>query len=111
MEKHSDNKKTKKSVSIKTVGWILGGFGVAILVMLIVSLYMLSFQFERVQKMTQEYASLKISAMDVQDASDYLTSQARSYVATGNDEFIFNYMEESYTTKTRQNALEYLESK
>lgn len=111
MEKHSDNKKTKKSISIKTVAWILGGFGVSILVMLVVSLYMLSFQFERVQKMTQEYASLKISAMEVQEASDYLTSQARSYVATGNDEFIFNYMEESYTAKTRQNALAYLESK
>ena len=105
------NSKTKKGVSIKTVGWTLGGFGVAIVVMLVVSLYMLSFQFDKVQKTTREYASLKISALEVQDASDYLTSQARSFAATGNDEFIFNYMEESYTTKRRENALENLENK
>ena len=106
-------KKTKQEriVSVKTIAWSLAGLGLAIVGLLVASLYMLSFQFKNVKKTTEDYVDLKISAMDVQDASDYLTSQARSYVATGNDEFIFNYMEESYTTKTRQNALEYLESK
>lgn len=104
-------KRNRKSVSIKTVGWTLGGFGIAIVAMLVISLYMLSFQFEKVQKMTKEYATLKISTLEVQDASDYLTEQARSYVATGKDEFIFNYMEESYSTKTREKALDNLKAK
>ena len=109
MEKGKE--KTEKSISIKTVGWTLGGFGVVILIMLVVSLYMLSFQFENVQKSTQEYVSLKMSAMEVQTASDYLTEQARSYVVTGNDEFVFNYMNEGYTLKNREKALEALEKK
>ena len=107
----NDNIKKNKSVSIKTVGWTLGGFGVAIMVMLIVSLYMLSFQFEKVQKTTQEYVSLKMSAMEVQTASDYLTEQARSYVVTGNDEFLFNYMNEGYTLNNREKALDALNKK
>lgn len=105
------NEKTKKSLSVKTVGWTLGGFGAAIVVMIIISLYMLSFQFTNVQNTTKEYVNLKLSAMEVQNASDYLTEQARSYVVTGDDDFIFNYMEEGYTKKNRENALKALEEK
>ena len=50
--------------------------------------------------------NLKISAMDVQSASDYLTEQARSFVVTGEDEFIFNYMNEGFTNNRREKALE-----
>ena len=82
--------KDKKSISIKTIGWTLGGFGIVIVAMLIVSLYMLSYQFTNVKKTTEDYVNLKLSAMDVQSASDYLTDQARSFVVTGDDEYIFN---------------------
>ena len=104
-------KKTNKGVSIKTVGWLLGGFGVAIVVMLVVSLYMLSFQFEKVQKTTKEYVSLKISALEVQTSSDYLTEQARSFVVTADDEFIFNYMNEGYFLNNREKSLDALTAK
>ncbi len=100
--------KDKKSISIKSVGWTLGGFGIVIVAMLIVSLYMLSFQFKNVKKTTQDYVNLKLSAMDVQSASDYLTDQARSFVVTGDDDYLFNYMKESFVTKRRENALETL---
>lgn len=106
-----DKLKNNKSISIKTIAWTLGGFGVSILIMLIVSLYMLSFQFDRVQKTTQDYVSLKLSALEVQDASDYLTEQARSYVVTGEDDYIFNYMNEGYTLKNREKALDALNKK
>lgn len=106
-----DKIKNNKSISIKTIAWTLGGFGVSIMVMLIVSLYMLSFQFDRVQKTTQDYVSLKMSALEVQDASDYLTEQARSFVVTGEDEYIFNYMNEGYTLKNREKALDALNKK
>ncbi len=106
-----DKLKNNKSISIKTIAWTLGGFGVSIMVMLIVSLYMLSFQFDRVQKTTQDYVSIKMSALEVQDASDYLTEQARSFVVTGEDEYIFNYMNEGYTLKNRENALDALNKK
>lgn len=102
--------KDKKSLSIKNVGWTLGGFGIVIVAMLIISLYMLSFQFKNVKKTTQDYVNLKLSAMDVQSASDYLTDQARSFVVTGDDEYIFNYIKESFETKRRETALETLKS-
>ena len=103
--------KDKKSISIKTIGWTLGGFGIVIVAMLIVSLYMLSYQFTNVKKTTEDYVNLKLSAMDVQSASDYLTDQARSFVVTGDDEYIFNYMDESFNTKRREIALDTLHNK
>ena len=103
--------KDKKSISIKTIGWTLGGFGIVIVAMLIVSLYMLSYQFTNVKKTTEDYVNLKLSAMDVQSASDYLTDQARSFVVTGDDEYIFNYMDESFNAKRREIALNTLHNK
>ncbi len=100
--------KERKSLSIRNVGWTLGGFGIAIVAMLIISLYMLSYQFKNVKKTTEDYVNLKLSAMDVQSASDYLTDQARSFVVTGEDEYIFNYIKESFETKRRETALETL---
>ncbi len=103
--------KEKRSVSVKTIGFTLGGFGIVIVALLVASLYMLSFQFKNVKKTTEEYASLKTSAMDVQLASDYLTDQARSFVVTGEDDFVFNYFKEKIDTKRRENALAALHNK
>ena len=103
--------KEKRSVSVKTIGFTLGGFGIVIVALLVASLYMLSFQFKNVKKTTEEYVSLKTSAMDVQLASDYLTDQARSFVVTGEDDFVFNYFKEKTVTKRRENALEALHNK
>ena len=103
--------KEKRSVSVKTIGFTLGGFGIVIVALLVASLYMLSFQFKNVKKTTEEYVSLKTSAMDVQLASDYLTDQARSFVVTGEDDFVFNYFKEKIVTKRRENALQALHNK
>ena len=103
--------KEKRSVSIKTIGFTLGGFGIVIVALLVASLYMLSFEFKNVKKTTEEYVSLKASAMDVQLASDYLTDQARSFVVTGEDDFVFNYFKEKIDTKRRENALLALHNK
>ena len=103
--------KEKRSVSVKTIGFTLGGFGIVNVALLVASLYMLSFEFKNVKKTTEEYVSLKTSAMDVQLASDYLTDQARSFVVTGEDDFVFNYFKEKIDTKRRENALEALHNK
>ena len=103
-------KKTKQEriVSVKTIAWSLAGLGLAIVGLLVASLYMLDFQFKNVKKTTEDYVDLKISAMDVQLASDYLTDQARSFVVTGEDDFVFNYFKEKIDTKRRENALKSL---
>ena len=84
----------KRIVSVKTIAWSVAGLGVAIVGLLVASLCMLSFQFKNVKRTTEDYVDLKISAMDVQLASDYLTDQARSFVVTGEDDFVFNYFKE-----------------
>ena len=100
--------KQKRIVSVKTIAWSLAGLGVAIVGLLVASLCMLSFQFKNVKRTTEDYVDLKISAMDVQLASDYLTDQARSFVVTGEDDFVFNYFKEKIDTKRREKALEAL---
>ena len=100
--------KQKRIVSVKTIAWSLAGLGVAIVGLLVASLCMLSFQFKNVKRTTEDYVDLKTSAMDVQLASDYLTDQARSFVVTGEDDFVFNYFKEKIDTKRREKALEAL---
>ena len=51
--------KEKRSVSVKTIGFTLGGLGIVIVGLLVASLYMLSFEFKNVKKTTEEYVSLK----------------------------------------------------
>ncbi len=98
----------KRIVSVKTIAWSLAGLGMAIVGLLVAFLCMLSFQFKNVKRTTEDYVDLKISAMDVQLASDYLTDQARSFVVTGEDDFVFNYFKEKIDTKRREKALEAL---
>ena len=49
-------------------------------------------------------------ASDVQSASDYLTSEVRSFVVVGEKKHMDNYFEESKVTKRRENALEVLKA-
>lgn len=101
--------KTKKGFSIKTIGLISSLIVAIISGSLFASLFLLSNNFNDVQNSTNNYISWKQVALDVKDASDYLTDQVRYYVYNKNKVYMDNYFYEAKVTKRRDNAIEVIE--
>ena len=97
-----------KGLSLKTIGILVSSFTIVISSLLIVSLYLLSNKYQAVNTSTQEYMRWENVATDVQSASDYLTSEVRSFVIINEKEHMDNYFEESHVAKRREHALEIL---
>lgn len=58
----------------------------------------------------QRYIECDKAINDLQDASDYLTEQARMFVVTGRREYMEAYLDELYVTDSRNHAVEVLKS-
>ena len=99
--------KTKNlGISIKTIGWAAFFLSIIISGLLVLSLFLLSNKFSEVQKSTNDYMNWKSTALEVREASDYLTDQARYYVINKHKIYMDNYFEEADVTKRRDHALE-----
>jgi len=101
--------KNKKAVSIKTICLIATSIIAVISSFLFASLFLLSREFNEVQQSTSDYMSWKQTALDVREASDYLTDQVRYYVFNKNKMYMDNYFEEANVTKRRDKAIEVIE--
>lgn len=60
---------------------------------------------------TENYIAWEKSAHQIHVASDYLTEEARLYTQTLNFEHAVNYLEEVFSTRSREKALEYISSR
>lgn len=61
--------------------------------------------FQALQSDTRDYISWQQDASEMQEGSDYLTRQARSFAYTGQRQYLNNYFTESTVTRRRDNAL------
>ena len=64
----------------------------------------------KLRQVTDDYSMCKDASGNLQTASDYLTTQARMYVMTGNREYMDKYLEEILVTDQRGQAVETLRS-
>ncbi|WP_053957465.1 methyl-accepting chemotaxis protein [Inediibacterium massiliense] len=94
--------KIAKILKIMTVVFAI----IIILTMSSVSLLNKAFSNERLA--VQRQMEFKQLGIDLKDASDYLTEQARRYVQYGERKFYDNYWEEVNTTKTRDKVVDRL---
>ena len=101
MEKNNQ----RKGISLKFVMVLTVIFAIVLSAGLIISSTILSNRYEDVHRSLDNLVEWKDSAKDVEDASDYLTEQARSYAVMGNDIYLENYFTEANVTKRRDNAL------
>lgn len=62
--------------------------------------------YETMLNAADQYVELQSSAYEMQKASDYLTAQVRSYVTTGDYEYVENYFEEVNVAQRREKSLE-----
>ncbi len=84
-------------------------FAVLALVLLISS-YHVSKGYARVTETTERYFTAQQAAANMQAASDYLTAEARTFIATGETEHVAGFFEEANVTKRRDRALDDIRS-
>ena len=60
------------------------------------------------QEVSERYVQEQEAISSMREASDYLTSQSREYVVTGDRKYLDNFFEEVNTTKRRDKALDVL---
>ena len=101
---------SNKGLSLKTLSILIAIIATIISASLIACVSLLNHKNHVVTETTQEYMRWENVASDVQSASDYLTSEVRSFVVVGEKKHMDNYFEESKVTKRRENALEVLKA-
>ena len=102
--------KEGRGISIKTLALVAGVVAGLISVALFGSLFLLAGRFNDVQASTTNYLSWKQKALEVKDASDYLTDQVRYYVFNKHKVYMDNYFHEANIEKRRDKAIDMIES-
>ncbi|MBO7674230.1 MAG: GGDEF domain-containing protein [Atopobiaceae bacterium] len=81
-----------------------------LVVAVLVALGLVHSTYSNANTINQQYESCQKAAQDLQDTSDYLTSEARLFVATHERMHMDNYLDEIETNDRRGNALRVLNS-
>lgn len=98
---------SKKIKIQKVSSWSIG-ITIFVAVLFVCVSIMSEREFKIVRKTTEQYIECERAAKQLQDASDYLTEQARMYAMTGKRKYMDLYFMEANVTKHRQKALKLL---
>ena len=100
----------KQGASLKALNYIMLGMAIIITVILLIAMHQTTLIYEETHNATRNLFSLRKSAYELQQASDYLTEQIRYFVTSGDKAYLDDYFEEANTTKRRDNALSNLKA-
>ena len=95
-----------RGISLKLVGWLISIFAIIFSGLLVVSLQLISYEDDVVNKTYRNFLELQEASNDVQLASDYLTAEVRLFVVNADPKYMDAYFEEANITKRREKALE-----
>lgn len=101
---------SKQGVSLKVLNYIMLAMAIIITVVLSIAMSQTTVIYEQTHTSTQNTFSLRKSAYELQQASDYLTEQIRFFVTSGDKTYLDNYFREAKETKRRDKALSVLEA-
>lgn len=101
----SNKEKQSSGFRLEIFNFIIIIFTVAVTVALSAIIFNSHSTYNAFYDATEEYISCRMSAEQVQDASDYLTNQVRAYILTGNQSHIDNYFVEANVSKRREKAI------
>ena len=66
--------------------------------------------YQRMERASDRYIKAQMAASDMESGSDYLTDRVRCFVVTGEIEYLADFIEEVEVNRTRDKAVESLES-
>lgn len=99
---------SRRGVSVRKVNILMVIIAGFISIALFVAMQYTSRLFSETLTLTRQMVGWSRSAYDMQDASDYLTEQIRSFVVSGDRLYLDNYFEEAKVTMRREKALKNL---
>lgn len=98
-------KKNKNSIELKKINIIFLLFIFILCVLLIITSIGLILQFQRYAESTNQSTAISRAAIKLQEASDYLSEEARLFVLSGNPEHMDNYFLELNKHQRREQAI------
>ena len=104
-------KKEKKGINVQAVEIIMLILAIAMTVLVFFSLFATIRSFNTAETASQNYINGRQYTADLQEASDYLTEQARSFAVNGNIDNLNNYFTELNVTQRREKAVKYMSEK
>ena len=113
MNEKTTQRKTKEQVNgipLKRVTIIFAIVMIVISILLMVGLYFNLTNYRSLLEVSRDYITWEEKAKEMMISSDYLTEQARSFIETGEREFMDNYFAEANELHRRDNALAYIGS-
>ena len=101
-----EGKKENKGVHLQALNVLMILLACIVSFFLLYAAYKTTESYGIMQDATEEYISCQQDAENMQDASDYLTEQARSFAVTGDPVYVQNFFRELEVTRRRDTALE-----
>lgn len=98
----------KKGIKQSTLNFLLGGSAIFLSVILVILAIQVMSSFWGMRAAEERKAEFKQLGIDLANASDYLTNEARAYVQFGDKVHYDNYWREVNETKTRDKVVERL---
>ena len=99
----------RRPLKLRAANYSFAALALLLSLAVIVSNIMLSRSYRRMEEANVSYELAEYAARELEDASDYLTDMVRSFVVTGDLQYLNGYFEEVEVTKRRDDAVETLE--
>ncbi len=97
--------KLRAGVSLRVIHVWLIVITIVMSVVMVYSTIRLSSSFTRVTDATEEHLELEKAALELMDASDYLTEKVQRFTIGGDRRFMNEYFEEAFKSHRREEAL------
>ena len=98
-------KSTEKGISLRVIHLCLIGIAVVMSIVMLYSTVRLSSNFRHVIDATEEHMALERSALELMDASDYLTECVQRFTINGDTHFMEMYFTETFDSQRREEAV------
>ena len=103
-------KKEHKGISLRTVYIWLIISAVLLGALMFASTFFLSAKFQDVTTLSEQHIKLRKDALELMDASDYLTENVQRFTVEGDMHFLNEYFKEAFEMQHRENAIEKMSS-
>lgn len=96
----------KKAFPLKRLNFIFLALVAFLCVLLLTALIHFAYRFQRYIEISNQYAVISKSALNIQEGSDYLTEQARLFIITTDFKHLENYFYENNVNMRREKAVD-----
>ena len=99
-------KKEKKGISLRTLHAMLVLGATLLAALMLYSTFYLSASFRDLTKKNEMHIELQKAAVELMDASDYMTEKVQRFAVNGDIKFLYEYYDEAFLMQHREQAID-----